>query len=338
MVAPQVARSSVVGGARHHQLDFVSAPLTSSAGRRVSRHGAVATYNQTAMGAAIRWGMVRLSGLFDALQHRWEGPRMQRAVGGLLVATFLAMLAVIELGRRGVFPAGLSRQLPTNHFFAVDIAFTLLLLFEAVALVFSLAESVAKSVGKQFEIYSLILVRYAFKGFTSFHEPLDWAEVRHALPHMLVDAAGALAIFVLLGLFYRLQRHQAITPDAQEVASFVVSKKIVALVLLASFAAVGVVDVAKFVRGEPTIDFFEAVYTMLIFSDVLLVLLSLRYSSTYPVVFRNSGFAAATVLMRLALTAPPFVNAGVGVAACLLALGITAAYNAFRAWVHAERA
>jgi hypothetical protein len=270
-----------------------------------------------------------LARLFDLVEARWEAPATQRRVGGLLVATFLLALLVIEGNRHEVFPAGLARQLPTNHFFAVDIAFTLLLLFETVALVFSLAQSVSSSVGKQFEIFSLILLRQAFKGLTTVHEPVDWSQVGRAVPHMLADAAGALAIFVALAAFYRLQQHAPITLDSRERTSFVAAKKTVAVLLLAGFVAVGTYDVSEMAAGRDAVPFFEAVYTVLILADILLVLLSLRYSSTYHVVFRNSGFAAATVFMRLALTAPPYVNAGLGLAACLLALGVTAAFNAF---------
>ena len=272
-----------------------------------------------------------LSVPFDVLHSWWESPRTRRRVGSVLVVAFLATLALIEVNRRGWLPASLSSQIPTNHFYAVDIAFTLLLVFETVALVFSLAHSVSDSVGKQFEIFSLILLRQAFKEFTVVPEPVDWIQVGRAVPHMLADAGGALAIFVALGLFYRLQRHVPITPDAGERSSFVSAKKAVALVLLFAFAAVGALDVFSSVTGGEAAPFFEVVYTVLILGDILLVLLALRYSSTYHVVFRNSGFAAATVFMRLALTAPPFVNAGLGLAACLLALGVTWAHNTFAA-------
>ena len=64
-------------------------------------------------------------------------------------------------------------------------------------------------------------------------------------------------------------------------------------------------------------------------ADILIVLFSVRYSSTYRVVFRNSGLAVSTVLLRLALSAPVPVNAALGVAAALFATGLTLAYNAF---------
>jgi hypothetical protein len=57
------------------------------------------------------------------------------------------------------------------------------------------------------------------------------------------------------------------------------------------------------------------------------VLISTRYSSTYRVVFRNSGVAVSTVLLRLALSAPHYVNALLGLGAALFALALTVAYN-----------
>ena len=75
--------------------------------------------------------------------------------------------------------------------------------------------------------------------------------------------------------------------------------------------------------------FFEEIFSLLIFSDVLIVLISLRYSASYRVVFRNSAFALATVLIRLALTAPPLYNAVLGLMAALYTIGLTLAYNEF---------
>ncbi len=50
--------------------------------------------------------------------------------------------------------------------------------------------------------------------------------------------------------------------------------------------------------------------------------------------FRNSGFAVATVFVRLALTAPPVTNAVLGVPAVVFACGLTFAYNGFAGGPH----
>lgn len=276
------------------------------------------------MTALVRWG----SRAFDALDGLWVDVRARRGLGTLLVVAYLGALIVIEINRQGLLPSPFETLLPRNHFGAVDLAFTLLLVIEVLGLVFVLDDSVANSVGKQFELLSLILLRKAFLQFAEFGEPIEWARISDALLHMLADAGGALLVFVVLGFYYRAQRHRQITGDEREQASFVEAKKVVAFLLLVAFITLAIHNVASRVRGEPYA-FFEAFYLILIFSDILIVLISFRYSSSFRVLFRNSGFAATTVMIRLALTAPPYVNALLAVGAAVFALGITLAYNAF---------
>jgi hypothetical protein len=218
---------------------------------------------------------------------------------------------------------------PLNHFHAVNLAFTLLLLFEVIALVFNLAESVSYSLGKQFEILSLILIRQAIKELTTFQEPVDWTQVKPALLEMGSLASGALVIFVVLGFYYRSQKRLAITLDTHDKASFIAIKKLISLSLFVLFILIGAVDLVHYFSGQAIYPFFEIFFTVLIFSDILMVLISLRYSSTYSFVFRNSGYAVATVFIRLALTSPNHVSVLLGVGAAVFALGVTLAYNAF---------
>lgn len=267
--------------------------------------------------------------VYDHLARYWNRLITGRAVGFVIAGAFLGALLVVELNRRGLVPPILARLVPTNHFAAVAVAFWMLLMVEVLALVFVLAESVANSVGKQFELLSLILLREAFLEFAAFGEPIDWQHGARAILVVLAEMVGAFLIFVVLGVYYRLQRHRPITADEREQAGFVAAKKAIALVLLAAFVALAAADLWQYFRGRPTFEFFEVFYTILIFSDVLIVLVSLAYTSGYQVVFRNSGFAATTVLIRLALTAPAFISVALGVGAALFAVALSAAYNFF---------
>ena len=65
---------------------------------------------------------------------------------------------------------------------------------------------------------------------------------------------------------------------------------------------------------------------MLVFADLLIVFLSLRHRFTYEDVFQSSGYAVVTVLIRIALTAPPFLNVALGVGATVLGVVLAAAY------------
>lgn len=268
--------------------------------------------------------LARLSRLFDRLEALWESPRSRHAVGTAIVVVFLGDVLAIELARRGLLPSGVAARLPRSHFRAVETAFYLLLAFEVVGLVFALSRSVTSAAGKQLEIFSLILLRSSFEEFAHLDEPLTWAGAQWPVVRMVVDAFGALAIFVVLGFYYATQRHRPISGDARDTAGFVAAKKAMAVVLLGLFGILA--GRAAFAERR---EFFESFYTVLVFADVLVVLVSLRYSSGYHIVFRNSGLAVATVLLRLALSAPAYVNAGLGLAAALFALGLTLASNRF---------
>ena len=269
------------------------------------------------------------SRIFDAFEDWWESVPARRFVATVLVGGFLISLGAIELSRLGWLPRSVG-HVTTNHFKAIDVAFTLFLVVELIGLIVGLATSVADTAGKQFEVFSLILLRRSFKELVKFEEePIQWTfeAGREAVQFLVVDATAALLIFLTLGLFYKLQRHQPITRTEGEARTFMEQKKLVANVLLAILAGMGGYAVVQLVRGGDPIPFFNAFYTILIFSDVLVVLISLRYSATYHVVFRNSGFAAATVMIRLALSGPRFLGAALGVGAALFNLGVAVAYK-----------
>lgn len=267
--------------------------------------------------------------IFDALDRAWSAPRARQLSATLFVIVFLTSLAIVELARHGWLPEPVLGAIPKSHFAAVSLVFSLLLFFEIAGLVFSLARSVADSVGKQFELLALILIREAFLEFAHSGEPMDWTGVQASVPHVVADMAGALAVFALLIPYYRVQRHRAITADEVEQANFVRAKKAVSLALLGTFIALTIFTLPPAIRGEQTIPFFPTFYTVLVLSDVLMVLISLRFSSTFYVVFRNAGFAAAAVLVRVALSAPPYINVALAVAATGFALALSYAYNAW---------
>jgi hypothetical protein len=67
-----------------------------------------------------------------------------------------------------------------------------------------------------------------------------------------------------------------------------------------------------------------------IFSDILIILVSMRYSTSYLITFRNSGFAVATVFIRLALMSPPPYSALLGIGSALFVMGISLNYKYYK--------
>lgn len=274
--------------------------------------------------------LTRLALLFDAAEHRWERPAGRRLVSAALLIVFLGTVALVEAALGGLTPTWLAARLPRSHFAAVWVVFTALLAIEVVGLIFALARSVAASVGKQLELLALILMREAFVELLPSSGAVGaWENIRSGVPGALAEMAGSLLVFALLVPFHRMQRHRAITADAAEQESFVRAKKTVAVALFGVFLLMGIAGGVRALRGDQGSDFYAAFYTVLVLSDVVLILLSLRHSATFHVVFRNAGFAAATLIMRLALSAPPYANAALAVAAMGFSLGMAYAYNAW---------
>jgi len=275
--------------------------------------------------------LCRAAGLFDWLETRWESHTTTRRLANSLVLVFLLELVLIELKRRGLLPEAIGTYIKsTNHFYAVNMAFSMLLVYEVVELVFSMAHSVAASVGKQFEILSLILIRSSFKEFTYFEQPIDWHQIDEPMRHIMADALGAIIIFIALGLYYRLLRHQKITTNEEEQVRFVATKKILAMAMLLIYAGVGGTVLWHWLRTGESRPFFQTFYTVLIFADFLLVFISLRYRGGFQVLFRNSAFALGTVVIRVALSAPIYYKVGLGISSMVFILLTTWAYNRFR--------
>lgn len=265
--------------------------------------------------------------IYDPLHHFWEQKSTQRSVTGILIGVFVVSLLAIEMNRNSLVPGILGQQLPTNPFFAVKLAFSLLLLSEVISLIFILPCSVSRAVGKQFEILALIFLRNAFKELTHFSDLIKLSEHMDAVLRIGAYGLGALIIFFLLSFYYNQQVKREEGESGEVLFLFVGAKKMVALILLFLFFALGFYNVTAFFGEHEKIAFFAEFYTILVFSDVLIVLISHSFFPHFKDIFRNSGFAISTLLMRLSLTAPAYYDVLTGVGASVFALFLAMAYK-----------
>ena len=264
---------------------------------------------------------------YDKLESYWEGEANHRVLGTFIVLAFLLSLLIIQFNRWGFLPQAIAQYVSHNYFVAIEFAFVVLLFFEVLSLVFVLPHSVAGALGKQFEILSLILLRDSFKEFGEIPDISDLVNMQDVGLHIISDAFGALIIFVGIYFIRTTSKHYRITDDEEEQFRFVQLKKVISLILLTIFFGLIIQDAWLFLNHEHTFKFFETFYIVLIFSDILIVLISLRYSYKYIVLFRNSGFALATVLLRVALTAPVYYNVVIGLIAVLFVLILNIFYG-----------
>lgn len=271
--------------------------------------------------------------IFHRLRDAYESETMNRVISKSLVVAFLITTAISLLVIEGFVDLGSINKYFTNPFFTIEICFIVLLMFELLSLIFVLPKSVSKSVGKQLELLSLIFIRGAFKEFSHIKDANDYSFDLANLPEPVINmafyAVGALIIFTLLGVTNNLRKHTPISNVEADTQRFVQAKKLLSLLLLVSFFVILVMDFNDFFATGNYNPSFHTFYTMLIYSDILIVLIALRYTMNYYKIFRYSAFVVATIFIRLALSVKPYYDVIVGVFAAIFVLLLTLTYNYF---------
>ena len=118
-------------------------------------------------------------------------------------------------------------------------------------------------------------------------------------------------MFLLVTVFLHAARRRAEDdrPESEllELDKFISRKKVIALGLAVLLLAVAIRRVIEFLSTSPGVNinsfFYTDVFTVMIFTDVLIVILSLAVSDRYELVFRNGAFVISTILIRFSLTA-----------------------------------
>lgn len=277
--------------------------------------------------------------IFDTIEYYWKSDEVKGIIWGGIAVFFVLSGFYIELSRLGLLPFP---PLPVSPLYSIHLAFTAVLVVEVIELILSLSRSFSVSVGKQLEIYSLILLRQAFEVLSSvdditadfsaagehgFQLSAIMPALEHGIGMMLVEVACALGIFALLAFYERLHVSRKIILAEESEKSFIRLKKLTALLLLGVFIAFAVMASVSASEGEGNFSLFQNFYLALIYADILLILISYRYNNSYALIFRNSAFAACTLLVRLALSAPPMLGALLGLFSAALLPGITYCYN-----------
>lgn len=261
----------------------------------------------------------RLGLAFDHLY----GPRpravFRRAIVYLALGGLGVHAGLVFLARTLDVPPPLIAAVGTNYLSALYTPFSFVLFYEVLLLILSIPESTTQSIGKQYEILSLIVIRNVFKDIAEFESMTDLSDHIEEFGAVLLDMGGGLLMFLLVAVFYhvaaRIPRHVGRQPNRRErVEAFIGWKKVIALLLtallfgLATFNladwCIEVSSVARF-AAPPTIDvrtiFYIDLFTVMIFADAIILILSLLLAGHYELVFRNAAFVVSTILLRFSL-------------------------------------
>ena len=164
----------------------------------------------------------------------------------------------------------------------------------------------------------------------------NWFSSNHNL-ELMTDLLGFLFLFLLIFLFNKSkQRLPKKSVEDSRLIQFISSKKTVSVVL---FGVLAIMLFSTFFRwifdiineqSVPKLDnlFFNQFFTLLILADVVILLISFRYTEEYSKLIRNTGFIIATILIRLSFSSEGYLTMILILTGVSFALLILRIYNA----------
>ena len=144
----------------------------------------------------------------------------------------------------------------------------------------------------------------------------NWMSSSHNL-ELIVDLLGFLILFLLIFLFNKSkQRLPKQAEDNSRLLKFIASKKIVSVMLFGVLGVMLLSNLSQWIysvfnqQNLLNLDslFFNQFFTLLILADVVILLISFRYTEEYSKLIRNTGFIIATILIRLSFSAEGYLT------------------------------
>ena len=227
------------------------------------------------------------------------------------VVGFFAHLSLWALDNSGrIVVAGDSAELVQSPLSALYTPFSILLTYEVYQLIRTIPESFSSSVGKQYEIATLLVVRDILKRLPEVDGSDGWS-VGDDVSFLLVECAAFLALFYTALTYYNMRKHEDVNHQvSDDVSVFIVTKKAIAIFMLVIFVIIALTSVTGWIaavqKGGGSVDrtiFFLDFFTFLILADILILLISYWFYTDFRNLARNTGFVLSTVIIRVAISA-----------------------------------
>jgi len=273
---------------------------------------------------------VPFAALYDRLYSERSQAVLEHWIMNASALGFLAHLALVFLARTLTHPPGLIASAGRNYLAAIYTPFSFILFYEVLMLIAALPKSTTQSIAKQYEIVSLIFIRHFFKDIADLDDIGKLTEMSSDVLPVFMDVLAGLFMFLLVTIFLHAARRRpgtdAVAGETSELRKFISRKKSIAVALTILLVSLAVHSLWEFYRetfDHARVDpntFYSEVFTVMIFTDVLIVILSLAVSDRYELVFRNGAFVISTILIRFSITvARPFA-AGLAVAGMIFGI------------------
>ncbi|MCH1537365.1 MAG: hypothetical protein L7S48_03045 [Candidatus Poseidonia sp.] len=253
-----------------------------------------------------------VAGLYDRFLGHKANEKLrhmciQTAILGFLLHLLLCLLYQLDLISFSQQTSGLF----DSYLDALYTPFSIFLAYEVYELIRTIPDSFTNSIGKQFEIITLLVVRDILKRLSDIDASVT-SSVDDSITILAVECLAFLILFGTALLFSRAQRETSlISNDSDELENFILQKKQLAILLFIVYILTAVYSLSTWSQGLLEGDgstnrtiFFLDFFTVLIMADILILLVSYQYITEFAYLARNTGFILSTVILRVAIASP----------------------------------
>ena len=290
--------------------------------------------------------------LFNSLYQAFLSANTKKQIGKIILyialVGFFIHLSLIYLIKFDLIHFLSASDLLKNPISAIYTPFSFILVYEVYLLIYYLPKSFTTYITKQYEIITLIIIRKLFKDLSTIElssdllNILDWFSIKEDL-QFTYDILASVLLFYLIFHFQKQGRQKPLheTKDKVSIEKFIRRKKIIAVILIPVFFAMGLMTFFSWVSsislssmdfsGFGTINnlFFDEFFTVLILVDVVLLLISFFYTDKFHKIIRNSGFVVSTILIRMSFGVGRLESTFLILIAVLFGLAIILIHNKY---------
>ena len=248
--------------------------------------------------------------LFELSMGDAAEEKVRKAAIVSAVLGFFAHIAIWALFRtERISITGEASELVSSPLSALYTPFSILLVYEVYQLIRTIPDSFSSSVGKQYEIATLLVVRDILKRLSEVESSEGW-EISSDLGFLLVECGAFLALFYTSLTYFRISNGADKSGDmSDDIVIFVEAKRVVANTMLLVFLSVAAYSFWTWIESVQEgggsvsrVIFFLDFFTFLILADILILLISYWFYTDFGNLARNTGFVLSTVIIRVAIS------------------------------------
>lgn len=284
--------------------------------------------------------------LFQKFLSEKNKEKSERIILNVAIISFIVHLIIIGLVNFNFIQIEEPSNLLKNPIAAIYTPFSFILVYEVYLLIYYLPKSTSIYVSKQYEIITLIIFRRLFKDLSDLKLTADWFHNKSDL-QFTFDLITAIVLFYLIYLFHvhRAKINEALIlkqPYSERISKFINIKKWIAIMLVPILVFISFYSLVHWSIGLFQANssdavsfkninniFFEQFFTILIITDVFLLLFSFFHTDDFHKVIRNSGFIISTILLRISFSVDGIINNLLIVTAVVFGLIIILIHNKF---------